>query len=121
MDSRYLEFGDDAHNVPLGLSTDRFNPFGQQRSTHSKWPLILVISNLPLYLAIRSAFILLSVIVPSMYASDNALISCIHSMKYNFECLMLLIVFDCMMCLGLKQVSNLDIFLTPLLDKLKLV
>jgi hypothetical protein len=34
-------FRDNARNVRLGMSTDRLNPFGNQSSTHSTWPVFV--------------------------------------------------------------------------------
>jgi hypothetical protein len=44
-------FGDDARNVSLGMSTDGLNPFGNQSSTHSTWPVFVWPYNLPPYCA----------------------------------------------------------------------
>jgi hypothetical protein len=44
------EFGDEARNVWFALSTDGRNPFGDLSSSHSTWPVILTIYNLPPYL-----------------------------------------------------------------------
>ena len=44
------EFGHDARNVRLGMSTDGMNPFGNQSSTHSTWPVFVWPYNLPLAL-----------------------------------------------------------------------
>jgi hypothetical protein len=41
------EFGDEARNVWFVLSTDRMNPFSDLSSSHSTWPIILTIYNLP--------------------------------------------------------------------------
>jgi hypothetical protein len=40
-------FGDDARNVRLGMSTDGLNPFGNQSSTHSTWPVFVWPYNFP--------------------------------------------------------------------------
>jgi hypothetical protein len=40
-------FGDDARNVRLGMSTNGLNPFGNQSSTHSTWPIFVWPYNLP--------------------------------------------------------------------------
>jgi hypothetical protein len=34
-------FGDDARNIRLGMSIDGLNPFGNQSSTHSTWPVLM--------------------------------------------------------------------------------
>ena len=37
LDIEFEEFGGDARNVRLDMSTDVLNPFGNQSSTHSTW------------------------------------------------------------------------------------
>ena len=41
-------FGKDPRNVMLVASTDGVNPFGNQSSTHSTWPVYVWMYNLPL-------------------------------------------------------------------------
>ena len=43
----WAEFAADPRNVWFGLSTDGLNPFGEQSSNHSTWPVTLCIYNLP--------------------------------------------------------------------------
>jgi hypothetical protein len=74
VDTTWPEFGSSPRNVRLGLSTDGVNPFGQQRTNHSTWPITLVLYNLPPFLAIRSCFILLSTIVPGIAHEHNTYI-----------------------------------------------
>jgi hypothetical protein len=47
IDREFLDFTDDARNLRFTLSTDGFNPFGDQSSSHSTWPVTLCIYNLP--------------------------------------------------------------------------
>ena len=56
VDTTWPEFGSSPRNVRFGLSTDGVNPFGQQRTNHSTWPITLVLYNLPPFLAIRRLF-----------------------------------------------------------------
>ncbi|KAK1631516.1 hypothetical protein QYE76_005831 [Lolium multiflorum] len=42
------EFGSEPRNIRLGMSTDGLNPFGNQSSTHSTWPVFVWPYNLPL-------------------------------------------------------------------------
>src|SRR3954462_5621271 len=37
IDRQFKSFSDDARNLKLGLSTNGFNPFGEQSSSHSTW------------------------------------------------------------------------------------
>ena len=41
------EFGNDPRNIRLGASTDGLNPFGNQSSKHSTWPVFVWMYNLP--------------------------------------------------------------------------
>jgi hypothetical protein len=47
MDRTLPTFVDDARNIRFGLSMDGMNPFGEQSSGHSTWPVTLCIYNLP--------------------------------------------------------------------------
>ena len=47
IDREFPTFSDDARNLRFGLSTDGFNPFGEQSSSHSTWHVTLCIYNLP--------------------------------------------------------------------------
>ena len=49
-DAKYQEFHEDPRNVRFALSTDGMNPFGDRTNTHSTWPVILLIYNLPPWL-----------------------------------------------------------------------
>jgi hypothetical protein len=42
-----MDFGNDLRNVQFALSTDGMNPFGKRSSTHSTWPVILIMYNQP--------------------------------------------------------------------------
>jgi hypothetical protein len=47
LDIKFKEFGDDPRNIRLGMSTDGLNPFGDQSSTHSTWPVFVWPYNIP--------------------------------------------------------------------------
>src|SRR3954464_9608270 len=57
------EFADDARNVWFGLSADNINPFGEQSSNHSTWPVTLCLYNLPPWLCMKWKFIMMSVLI----------------------------------------------------------
>jgi len=46
-DANHELFGEEKRNVRFALSTDGMNPFGERSSTHSTWPVLLTIFNLP--------------------------------------------------------------------------
>jgi hypothetical protein len=58
---------EDFRNVVFGLATNGFNPFGNNSASHSTWPVILVIYNLPPELAIKAQHLLLSMIIPGEF------------------------------------------------------
>jgi len=47
LDIEFPLFGDDPRNIRLGMSTDGLNPYGNQSSTHSTWPVFVWPYNLP--------------------------------------------------------------------------
>jgi hypothetical protein len=47
------DFMVDSRNVRLGLTSDGFNPFGNMSTSHSKWPVILVLYNLPPWMCMK--------------------------------------------------------------------
>jgi hypothetical protein len=56
-------FSAESRNVRLRLCTNRFNPFGSF-ATHSCWPVILTIYNLPPRMCMRPKFMFLSMVIP---------------------------------------------------------
>jgi hypothetical protein len=46
-DSKHKEFREEKRNIRFALSTDGMNPFGERSSTHSTWPVLMTIYNLP--------------------------------------------------------------------------
>ena len=63
-DKLYPKFAQDPRNVRLALATDGFNPFNSMSIVHSTWPVILVNYNLPPWLATKSEFLILSLLIP---------------------------------------------------------
>ena len=57
------EFADDARSVWFGLSADGINPFGEQSSNHSTWPVTLCLYNLPPWLCMKRKFIMMPVLI----------------------------------------------------------
>jgi hypothetical protein len=47
LDREYRDFGKEPRNIRLGMSTDGVNPFGNQSTNHSTWPVFICIYNLP--------------------------------------------------------------------------
>ncbi|XP_057520898.1 uncharacterized protein LOC130801145 [Amaranthus tricolor] len=64
VDKLYPKFAQDPRNVRLALATDGFNPFNSMSIVHSTWPVILVNYNLPPWMATKSEFLILSLLIP---------------------------------------------------------
>jgi len=64
--SVHPHFSAESRNVCLGLCTDRFNPFGSFVTPYSCWPVILTVYNLPPEMCMRSEFIFLFMVIPSL-------------------------------------------------------
>jgi hypothetical protein len=62
-DERYPEFALDPRNVRLGLASDGFNHFGNMSNSYSTWPVMLVPYNLPPWMSMKQASIMLSLII----------------------------------------------------------
>ena len=63
IDRVFKDFAADARNIRFGLSTDGMNPFGEQSSSHSTWPVTLCIYNLPPWLCMKRKFIMMPVLI----------------------------------------------------------
>ncbi|KAK1632005.1 hypothetical protein QYE76_006320 [Lolium multiflorum] len=63
LDIAFPRFGGDARNIRLGMSTDGLNPFGNQSSTHSTWPVFVWPYNLPPWLCTKQRYIHLSILI----------------------------------------------------------
>ena len=57
------EFAKDPRNVWFGLSADGINPFGEQSSNHSTWPVTLCMYNLPPWMCMKRKFIMMPVLI----------------------------------------------------------
>ncbi|KAK1611475.1 hypothetical protein QYE76_035148 [Lolium multiflorum] len=57
LDIAFPRFGGDARNIRLGMSTDGLNPFGNQSSTHSTWPVFVWPYNLPPWLCTKQRYL----------------------------------------------------------------
>ena len=54
-DNTYGWFGNDPRNIRFALSTDGTNPYGNMSTSHSTWPVLLSIMNLPHGFAINTS------------------------------------------------------------------
>jgi len=60
---KFSYFGSDARNPRLGLSTDGMNPHDNMSSTHSTWPVVLTIYNLPQWLCMKRKFLIMLLLI----------------------------------------------------------
>ncbi|XP_028074146.1 uncharacterized protein LOC114276562 [Camellia sinensis] len=63
-DTQHPEFALEPRNVRLGLATDGFNPFRNMNNSYSLWPVVLILYNLPPWLAMKDPFFMLSLLIP---------------------------------------------------------
>jgi Transposase family tnp2 len=57
-------FAYEPRNVRLGLALDGVNPFGNNSTTWSTWPILLVNYNIPPWLATKKFFVMLGLLIP---------------------------------------------------------
>ncbi|KAL2904445.1 Formamidopyrimidine-DNA glycosylase [Bienertia sinuspersici] len=72
-DKKYPSFSNEPRNVRLALATDGFNPFQTMSIVHSTWLVILVNYNLPPWLATKSEFLMLSLLIPGPLSPGNSI------------------------------------------------
>jgi len=71
IDKEFPEFADEARNLRFTLSTDGFDPFGEQSSSHSTWSVTLCIYNLPPWLCMKQNFIMMPVLIQGTKQPGN--------------------------------------------------
>jgi hypothetical protein len=62
-DLQYPEFSVENRNIRFALSTDEMNPFAENRTVHSTWPVILAMYNIPTWLYHKRKYGLLSILI----------------------------------------------------------
>jgi hypothetical protein len=55
---------DNARSIQLAMSTDGVNPFSNQSSTHSTWPVVMLLYNLSPWLCKKRKNMMLAILVP---------------------------------------------------------
>jgi hypothetical protein len=71
IDREFLKFAYDTRNLRFALSTDGMNPFEEQSSSHSTWPVTLCIYNLPPWLCMKRKFIMMPVLIQGPKQPEN--------------------------------------------------
>ncbi|XP_021739799.1 uncharacterized protein LOC110706214 isoform X1 [Chenopodium quinoa] len=64
-------FNSDPRDIRLGLASDGFNPFGQQRSDYITWPVVLSVYNFPPWMFTKQPYLMLSLLIPGPKAPGN--------------------------------------------------
>jgi len=67
IDSQYKSFSNEPRNLRFALSTDGMNAFGKMSSSHSVWPVLLSIYNLPPWLCNKQKYMMMSILIPGPY------------------------------------------------------
>ena len=63
IDFKNQTFADEPRNLWFALSTDGMNPFGNMSSSHSVWPMLLTIYNLPPWLCNKRRYMMMLVLI----------------------------------------------------------
>jgi len=61
----------DSRNLRLGLASDGFNPFRTMSISHSTWPVMMVVYNLPPWLCMKPEYTMLSLLIPGPQSIGN--------------------------------------------------
>ena len=70
-DAKHPHFVSDPRNIQLGLTTDRFNPFGNLSTSYNMWPVMLVVYNVSPWKCMKEPFIFMSLLIPDLKVSNN--------------------------------------------------
>jgi hypothetical protein len=58
---QYSQFGAESRNIRFALSTNGMNPFGENRTVHNTWPVILTMYNILTWLCHKRIYLMLSI------------------------------------------------------------
>jgi hypothetical protein len=64
IDNKWPDFATNLKNIRFGLATYGFNPFSDKTCIQSTWPIMLLVYNLPPWMAIKQFFMLLALLIP---------------------------------------------------------
>jgi len=87
LNNEFGSFRADPRNIRLGASTDGFNPFGNQSSTHSTWPVFVWIYNLPPWLCMKRKYIQMSMLIQGPTQPGNDINMYLELLKEDLETL----------------------------------
>jgi hypothetical protein len=64
IDNKWPDFVTDSRNIGFGLSIDGFNPFSNKTCIWSTWLVMLLVYNLPPWMATKWFFMLFALLIP---------------------------------------------------------
>ncbi len=64
IDSLWPQFTTNTHNLKVGCALDGVNPFGNQSTTWSTWPILILNYNLPPWLTTKKFFLMIALLIP---------------------------------------------------------
>jgi hypothetical protein len=62
-DLQYPKFAAESRNIMFTLSTIGMNPFGENRTMHSTWPVILTMYNIPTWICHKKMYLMVSILI----------------------------------------------------------
>ena len=71
IDREFKDFAEEERNIRFALSADGMNPFGNQSTSHSTWPVTLSILNLPPWMCLKRKFIMMPLLIPGPNQTGN--------------------------------------------------
>ena len=71
LEEQYPVFFKEPRNLVLGIAADSFNPWGLRSSSYSITPVLIIVYNLPMELATKNAFMLLTLMIPGKRQVKN--------------------------------------------------
>jgi hypothetical protein len=60
----------ESRNIRLSLSIDGMNPFGENRTVHNTWPVILVMYNILTWLCHKRKYLMLTILIQGLKQAD---------------------------------------------------
>jgi hypothetical protein len=70
-DLQYKQFGSKSRNIRFALSTNGMNPFGENRTVHNTWSVIIVMYNLLTWLYHKRKYLILSILIQGSKQADT--------------------------------------------------
>jgi hypothetical protein len=87
LDSLEPEFAAEPRNPRLGVSSDGLNPFGNQSSTHSTWPVFVWMYNLLPWLCMKQKYIHMVMLIQGPVQPGNDINTYLELLKEELEIL----------------------------------